>query len=335
MLNKGLAALLAVAVVFSISGCAPAKPMEHTPPVSTTPPQQEVPAPPEDKPHLYATEFLQAQAALKQLSGREIVELRTYFNGQVPTAYEDKNAITTALEWLGSCSFTDYREYYPGNIYIDEEPDVFTLFDADGMKMSFTIHERFGFFSFRLGDNRFGVFVPAPNWLQEFSAVRGLYQEPEEGNLRAAAVRLIQQADNLKYIFLGGGLDADVPSGVPIEITGGDSDYYPVRSEQFRDLGDLIGYVKSTYISAIANGFISGLNTDRPLYKDKDGRLHVDIGQGGMGPLFSHDYATVKVIDKTEERVVVSVEQHDFEDPLKRNYNLVKEEGRWLLGHSR
>ncbi len=275
-----------------------------------------------------------SRSELQTLGELDIVEMRTYFSGQLPTSYTACADIAKALEWLDNCHFVDHREHYPTDMVIDEQPELFSFITSAGVRMDFTLHARYRFFTYRIGEAQSGVFISGDEWVDSLSVVRELYQQPGEDDVRAVAAQLLQRADELQGIYLGDGLRPDVPTGVPIALTGTEADYYPVRSTQFRQLADLEAFVRSTYIPEIAELMINqDRDRERPRYKDKEGRLHVDLNQGGLGPLFSHDYATVHVLEQSPAHAVVAVERPEIEGIERRIRNLYRRDGRWLLGY--
>lgn len=76
--------------------------------------------------------------------------------------------------------------------------------------------------------------------------------------------------------------------------------------------------------------FQYGLEGDHVRYQDVDGQLMIDIGQGGGSNLYDWNLDTLKIVEQTEDRIVVNMDYiSSYGEAGNADLTLLKEDGQW------
>ncbi|MBQ9993600.1 MAG: hypothetical protein IJP17_02705, partial [Clostridia bacterium] len=148
-----------------------------------------------------------------------------------------------------------------------------------------------------------------------------------------AEIFIIRGVEVCEDIYLGGGLDANVPDSVTLDFTHGT--YYPVASEDYTSIAQLKGAAEAVFDAPLAESWLyaDAFGGDAPLYKETDGVLYVNIARetaGAFGVEWLYDTLTVTAF--SEDAASVTIQTIDVDESVQtREISFIHTAGGWRI----
>lgn len=155
-----------------------------------------------------------------------------------------------------------------------------------------------------------------------------------EENLEERVPELLEQEVLFEGIYRGGGLPT-VPNA-PYEPDEHYQCFVPVTDENYPSVEALKAATEEVFTAEYAqeNFYLWAFEGDAPRYKDMDGRLCMDIGQGG-GLDKTWDTASWEILSEDEETVEITADYLNYGSVRTAELTLVKTEEGLRIGAMR
>ena len=135
-------------------------------------------------------------------------------------------------------------------------------------------------------------------------------------NFVPLAQALIQSGVDLcRDIYLGGGLEANV-SGTDVKYDAENGSYYPVLSDKYTDISTMKHDTELVFTSGLASDWLyrDAFEGERPLYREQNGRLCVDItntAARGYGREWLYDSIVITRISDVDAEATIDTRRDD------------------------
>ena len=167
-----------------------------------------------------------------------------------------------------------------------------------------------------------------------FAGCKSKEEREKESFIPLARTLIESGVDICQTIYLGGGLEADVPA----DNTDYDAErgsYFPVLSEKYKSVASMKHDAELVFTPELARSWLypDAFEGDRPLYKEQDGRLLVDItntAAKGYGKEWQYDTIVITRISDVDAEATISI-RNDDEDVSSMTVDFVRTEYGWRI----
>lgn len=170
--------------------------------------------------------------------------------------------------------------------------------------------------------------------LPAFSGCESKEDKEKKAFIPLAQALIESGVDICQTIYLGGGLEADVPAD-NTEYDTENGSYFPVLSDKYTSIDSMKRNTELVFTSELARDWLyaDAFNSDRPLYKEQDGKLLVDItntAAKGYGKEWLYDSIVITRISDVDAEVTINI-RNDDEAVSSMTVDFVKTAEGWRI----
>ncbi len=139
-------------------------------------------------------------------------------------------------------------------------------------------------------------------------------------------------AREITNIFNGTGLEHEEPADPAGQTDENGQCFVPVTEEAYQSVQDITQATEAVFTKACAQQYFYqyALQGQYARYKDVDGKLYIDINQGGTNNGFNWLTGTLSIVEQDENKIIVKCEYvSNYGDKGEGELTLEKEDGEW------